>query len=66
MISDGIEVDVEDGFDGVVDALDEVDQRTAAIFDELNKDDLLVTKDVSLLNRDTGRPSSRRSRIAIL
>ena len=49
VISDGIEVDVKTASDGVVDALDEVDQRTAAIFDELNKDELLVTKDASYL-----------------
>ena len=49
MISDGIEVDVKTASDGVVDALEAVDQRTAAIFDELNKDDLLVTKDSEYL-----------------
>ena len=49
VISDGIEVDVKTASDGVVDALDEVDQQTAAIFDELNKDELLVTKDASYL-----------------
>ncbi len=49
LISDGIEVDVKTASDGVVDALEEVDQRTSVIFDELNKDDLLVTKDADYL-----------------
>ena len=36
--------------DGVVDALEEVDQRTSVIFDEFgNKDELLVTKDADYL-----------------
>jgi len=49
LISDGIEVDVKTASDGVVDALEEVDQRTSVIFDELNKDELLVTKDADYL-----------------
>ena len=49
LISDGIEVDVKTASDGVVDALEAVDQRTSVIFDELNQDELLVTKDASYL-----------------